>query len=315
MSVMRVVSGGQAGVDRGALDAARAWRIPIGGWIPAGRLAEDGQVPDDYPLKESESADPAERTRLNVRDSDGTLIISHGPLSGGSQVTLDAAVALGRPCIHLDLDLQPMKTAVEAAASWLTINRISTLNVAGPRHSEDPTAYQASLIVTTALLARKAITETDEAQLVWDEYKYRHDLIWRHLIRSTLALVALITIGYSDAFRATNALVVLASVTAIVYAIITILVVEPELRILQKIKDVHRSRQADLLGVTWDDFTPQAGRRWRRWGAPFLADGFGGRVAVYLAVLLLATTVAGWMTYCDPDRPKATREPMPQAKP
>jgi hypothetical protein len=146
--------------------------------------------------------------------------------------------------------------------------------------------------------SKKAITETDEGNLVWDEYKYRHDLIWRHLIRSTLALVALITIGYSNAFRATNAMVALASVTAVGYAIITFLAVEPELRILQKIKQLHRSRQADLLEVTWPP-TPQPGNRW---GDPFLVDGFGRRVAVYLALLLLTTVVAGWMTYCDQNR-------------
>jgi hypothetical protein len=154
VAIGRIVTGGQTGADRGALDAARAWGIPIGGWIPAGRLAEDGPIPQHYPMQETSTPDPAERTRLNVRDSDGTLIISRGPLRGGSQLTLDTALALRRPCLHLDLAVQPMATAVNEAAAWITGNAISTLNVAGPRHSEDDEAYRNSLIVVTALLAK-----------------------------------------------------------------------------------------------------------------------------------------------------------------
>jgi hypothetical protein len=151
--------------------------------------------------------------------------------------------------------------------------------------------------------SKKAITDPDEGNLVWDEYKYCHDLIWRHLIRSTLALVALMTIGYSTAFSAPNNMVALAAVTAVGYAIITFLALEPELRILQKIKQVHRSRQANSLGIDWDP-TPQAGDGW---GRPFLVDGFGRRVAVYLILLLLTTVVAGWMACSDPNRSTTPR--------
>ena len=159
--------------------------------------------------------------------------------------------------------------------------------------------------------SKKAVTGPDEGNLVWDEYKYRHDLIWRHLIRSTLALVTLITIGYSTAFRATDAMVALAAVTAVGYAIITFLAVEPELRILQKIKQVHRSRQADALDVKWED-TQQPGDGW---GKPFLVDGFGRRVAVYLAFLLLTTVVAGWIACSDPNRSPDVLLPNSTLKP
>src|SRR5690349_9704209 len=101
----KIVSGGQTGADRAALDVARAWRIPTGGWVPAGRLAEDGRIADVYEgLLETASADPSERTRFNVRDSDGTLILSHGTLAGGSELTRDVAGELKRPCLHLDLN-------------------------------------------------------------------------------------------------------------------------------------------------------------------------------------------------------------------
>jgi hypothetical protein len=96
MMLNKVVSGGQTGVDRGALDAARAWSIPTGGWIQAGRIAEDGRLADEYPLKETDETDPSVRTRRNVEDSDGTLLISHGALVGGSLETnsLGNSVAL-----------------------------------------------------------------------------------------------------------------------------------------------------------------------------------------------------------------------------
>ena len=88
----KIVSGGQTGADRAALDFARANGLGIGGWVPRGRLAEDGLIPEDYlGLLEADSTDPAVRTALNVRDSDATLILSHGPLTGGSLLTLQEA--------------------------------------------------------------------------------------------------------------------------------------------------------------------------------------------------------------------------------
>src|SRR5690606_30676655 len=94
---VRVVSGGQTGVDRAALDAALRLGLPCGGWCPAGRWAEDGPIPERYPLRETESADPAERTARNVRDSDATLILSPRPLRGGTAGTREVAERLGRP--------------------------------------------------------------------------------------------------------------------------------------------------------------------------------------------------------------------------
>jgi len=157
--IQKIVSGGQTGVDRGALDAARALGTAIGGWVPKGRRAEDGRVPDEYPLQETATAEYEERTRLNVYDSDGTLILSHGPLRGGSQVTLEAAVDLGRPHKHLDLSELSPTDAIEKAIAWIGAHHIETLNVAGPRQSEDPDAYRMSRLITTGLLTR---TDTND---------------------------------------------------------------------------------------------------------------------------------------------------------
>src|SRR5262245_42174345 len=103
-NLRRIISGGQTGADRAALDFAIANGIEIGGWIPAGRLAEDGPLAAWYAgLRETESADPAVRTALNVRDSDATVIVSHGPLAGGSLLTLEEAGRIGKPVFHVDL--------------------------------------------------------------------------------------------------------------------------------------------------------------------------------------------------------------------
>ena len=133
--VQSVVSGGQTGVDRAALDAALALGIPCGGWCPKGRLAEDGPIDERYPLRESPSADYAQRTEWNVRDSDGTLVLTRGTPSGGTAQTIDVAARLGKPRLVLDLDTQPLASAVHA---WASAYRITVLNVAGPRESKSP---------------------------------------------------------------------------------------------------------------------------------------------------------------------------------
>jgi hypothetical protein len=134
-AVARLVSGGQTGVDRAALDAAVAAGISVGGWCPRGRLAEDGVISDRYPLTETPEPDPAQRTAWNVRDSDGTLILHRGPLAGGTALTAALARREGRPLLQLDLDAGPEPQVIEA---WLAGHGIRVLNVAGPRESEAP---------------------------------------------------------------------------------------------------------------------------------------------------------------------------------
>ncbi len=133
-AVLRVISGGQTGVDRAALDVALALGIPAGGWCPAGREAEDGPIPDRYPLRETTSADPAVRTARNVLEADLTLIIAPHPLFGGTALAARIAGDEGRHLVLLD----PGIPDVVAARRILSAAGPVTVNVAGPRESERP---------------------------------------------------------------------------------------------------------------------------------------------------------------------------------
>jgi hypothetical protein len=149
----KIVSGGQTGADRAALDVAMECGLEIGGWIPKGRLAEDGPISLRYGgLIESESSDPSVRTWLNVRDSDATLIVSHGPLSGGSLLTLNEARTLARPVFHLDLSVLAHTAALDQVCKWLRRISPQTLNVAGPRGSQDPAIYRSVSELLRAVL-------------------------------------------------------------------------------------------------------------------------------------------------------------------
>jgi len=135
MPITRIVSGGQTGVDRGALDAAIAMGIEHGGWCPRGRLAEDGRIPERYELTENESREYWIRTAQNVVDSDGTLILYRGTLSGGTELTHRMAIKEGRP--HLLVDLLA-HCDPQLARQWIVDSGIAVLNVAGPRESSAP---------------------------------------------------------------------------------------------------------------------------------------------------------------------------------
>src|SRR6202049_1492075 len=120
MRLEKIVSGGQTGADQAALVVACERGLQVGGWVPKGRLAEDGPIPKRYSgLVETESSDPAVRTSLNVRDSDATLIVSHGPLTGGSLLTLEEARRCGKPVMHLDLRETTPVMAAGRLRMWL----------------------------------------------------------------------------------------------------------------------------------------------------------------------------------------------------
>lgn len=140
--VKKIISGGQTGVDRAALDTAMELAIPHGGWVPRGRKAEDGVIPRKYKLKETRGEGYPERTVKNVLDSDGTLIISHGALTGGSAVTLETAERHGRPCFHADLLTSDVFHTTGLVKEWIERFGIKVLNVAGPRASQDPAIYE-----------------------------------------------------------------------------------------------------------------------------------------------------------------------------
>lgn len=147
--VKKIVSGGQAGVDRAALDVAIALGIPCGGWCPRNRYAEDGRIEDRYPLMETPSGDTVQRTEWNVRDSDGTLVLSRGEPSGGTALTIRFAMALGKPFLVVDL---AETGGYGRARRWIGESRIEVLNVAGPRESKCPGIYaEASMLLRSAL--------------------------------------------------------------------------------------------------------------------------------------------------------------------
>ena len=137
MAIIRIVSGGQSGVDRAALDAALAAGIACGGWCPRGRRAEDGPIPARYPLTETAGRGYRERTRLNMRDSDGTLVLTRGAVEGGTAYTIRCAEAIGRPILLLRLD-DDAGDPVAAILGWASANAVAVLNVAGPRESQRP---------------------------------------------------------------------------------------------------------------------------------------------------------------------------------
>jgi len=141
MALAKIVSGGQAGVDRGALDAALEAGFPCGGWAPEGRTAEDGRVPERYPLQELAGAGYEERTLQNVLDSDGTAILHTGALRGGTRQTMLHCVEHGKPFELVDATRTAPRDAALKLADFVERNRLSVLNVAGPRASKWPQAH------------------------------------------------------------------------------------------------------------------------------------------------------------------------------
>ncbi len=133
--VRRIVSGGQTGVDRAALDAAITLKMEHGGWCPRGRLAEDGPIPEDYALRETESAEYPVRTEQNVIDSDGTLILYRNRLFGGTKLTRRLALKHKKPCRDVDLE---EGHDILSVRKWIAENSIAVMNVAGPRESSTP---------------------------------------------------------------------------------------------------------------------------------------------------------------------------------
>jgi hypothetical protein len=185
---LKIISGGQTGVDRGALDAALAFEVECGGWCPAGRLAEDGTIPERYPVMELANAGYAERTARNVADSDGTLVISKGEPFGGTRETIDGCVEMGKPYLVIDGERLSMEDATALALQFvcdlssraqardLTQHDNATgrsrgssvragpalsaplgmtvVNVAGPRASQWPEGHKTAQRIVSGILRR-----------------------------------------------------------------------------------------------------------------------------------------------------------------
>ena len=131
----KIISGGQTGVDRAALDVALDMGLPIGGWVPKGRRAEDGLIPERYSMKETSSREYEQRTEWNVRDSDATLVLTTSKPEGGTLSTLELAHRMEKPVFVVDL-LKPRNLG--SIQYWLEYEGVKVLNVAGPRESKVP---------------------------------------------------------------------------------------------------------------------------------------------------------------------------------
>jgi Circularly permutated YpsA SLOG family len=177
--LLRIVSGGQTGVDRGALDVALDLGVECGGWCPAGRLAEDGMIPERYPVVELTDGGYAERTAQNVADSDGTLIISNGEPIGGTRETVERCVEMQKPYLVIDCKVVPIDQAIDLAVGFVShlssranameLTNVRTrltaekapgrrgnlgLNVAGPRASQWQEGHAVTYQIISAILRR-----------------------------------------------------------------------------------------------------------------------------------------------------------------
>lgn len=132
-----IVTGGQTGVDRAALDTALTLFLPVRGWCPFGRLAEDGKIPLIYPLQETTSTEYAIRTEWNVRDSDATIILSYGQLGGGTKLTVELAQKYHRPSLIINAPTYSDRDKTNFQ-KWIKDYHIRILNIAGPRESDQP---------------------------------------------------------------------------------------------------------------------------------------------------------------------------------
>ncbi|MCK5509161.1 MAG: putative molybdenum carrier protein [Desulfobacterales bacterium] len=150
--IKKIISGGQTGADRGAIDAAIKYSYPYGGWIPKGRLTEYGPLPDEYQLKEMPTKNYPARTEKNVLASDGTAIITHGKLTGGSALTKKLAKKHERPYLHINLNEIPAFLASSEINAWINENNIEILNVAGSRASKDPQIYEDTICIVEGVI-------------------------------------------------------------------------------------------------------------------------------------------------------------------
>lgn len=149
-----MVSGGQTGVDRAALDAALQCGAEAGGWCPEGRSASDGVIPARYPVKELPGARYRQRNRQNVLDSDGTAILYWGFPIGGTELTLSLCIKEKKPYVLIDAEELSIERAAKKITGFISLRSVSVLNVAGPGADREPRAYDYTLAVVLSVLER-----------------------------------------------------------------------------------------------------------------------------------------------------------------
>ena len=178
MLLKKIISGAQTGADRAALDVAIINGLPHGGWVPKGRKAEDGEVPEKYQVIELSSGDYKCRTEMNVRDSDGTLIITHGKLTGGSALTRKYAQKHNKPCLHIDAQEVSEASAAVKIYQWIGSHQVGIFNCAGSRATKDPKIYDAvfSILDTVVYLERLRNPAFYDTRPVFDFDEYTDKL-------------------------------------------------------------------------------------------------------------------------------------------
>lgn len=147
-TLAKIITGGQTGVDRGAMDAALAAGFPCGGHCPEGRLAEDGVIPEHYPVQELAGGGYAARSEANVSTADGVVVFAPGTPTGGTALTIEFARRHERPVRVIDASVTEIDEAVERVLAFVEEQGVRTLDVAGPRASGWPggEAYARSVI-------------------------------------------------------------------------------------------------------------------------------------------------------------------------
>lgn len=200
----KIVTGGQTGVDRAALDAAIGWNFDYGGYIPDGRKAEDGQIHEIYEnLTELKGKGYEDRTEQNVIHSDGTLIIYSENLAGGTELTFDKARHHNRPHLCIDISTTSVCDAACIARGWVQTNDIEVLNVAGPRHSENCKVYGYTLALLNKVLSSGQASDVDVDLAIHaaeeSMLRFRHwDLIRWSIPAWFIAILALFSAAAKD---------------------------------------------------------------------------------------------------------------------
>ena len=176
MLIKKIISGAQTGADRAALDFAIKNDIPHDGWVPKGRIAEDGIIPEKYNVHETPTQDFQRRTELNVVHSDGTLILTHGELTGGSALTKEFAEKHKKPCLHINLNSKPEFQATIDITRWIKQHEIEILNVAGSRASKDPAIYDAVMrVLETVFLLR--VIDDNVPDLIYSNFGNKDEIL------------------------------------------------------------------------------------------------------------------------------------------
>lgn len=147
-SIIKIISGGQTGVDRAVVDFAMHNNIPCGGWCPKGRLSENGKISNKYPLTETSTTDYIERTEKNIKDSNATLIIHAGKIDKGTKQTIELCIGYYKPLCKINLK---DKQSITELINWIEENNIDVLNIAGPRESHSPGIYNETLYFLNSL--------------------------------------------------------------------------------------------------------------------------------------------------------------------